>query len=190
DTGDFGDFEGTTNSDAFGAPEPAPVEPQPQPPAQPAPDFNPVNSRQVETYVLEKLAELYPIDSLAGDQTCPNLLNAGLEEVDVASVLSDQQLWISLCEHSFQGGNHTVQSPLSKSAPSVAPQFQWKYSDLRKEYYASLGLTVAAEQITPTPASVPNSFTNSRSKVTSSMIVTTEAIPERKPLDVDATRAY
>ncbi|KAK3811760.1 MAG: hypothetical protein J3Q66DRAFT_348378 [Benniella sp.] len=198
DTGDFGDFEGTTDSDAFGAPEPAPVEPQPQPPVQveeappvePAPDFNPVNSRQVETYVLEKLAALYPIDDQAGDQTCPNLLNLGLEEVDVASILSDQQLWISLCEQSFQGGNHTVQSPLSKSAPSVAPQFQWKYSDLRKEYYASLGLTIAAEQITPTPSSIPSSFTNSRSKVTSSMIVNAETIPERKPLDVDATRAY
>jgi len=97
--------------------------------------------------VLERLAALYPIDDLAGDQTCPNLLNPGLEEMDAASVLSDQQLWISLCEQSFQGGNHTVQSPLSKSAPSVAPQFQWKYSDLRKEYYASLGLTIAAEQV-------------------------------------------
>ncbi|KAG0220611.1 hypothetical protein B0O80DRAFT_474070 [Mortierella sp. GBAus27b] len=206
DSGDFGDFEETIATDvddAFGAPEPAPADTHEQPTTQveeaptvePAPDFTAVNSRQVETFVLEKLSTLYPIDDSLTDQSHPKLLNPELDEVDVATVLSDQDLWTALCEQSFQGSNtNTPQSPLSKSPNfSVAPQFQWKYSDLRKEYYASLGLTIAKEQSAPAPMSIPNTATNSftaMSKVTSSMVVNTEVVTERKPLDIEATRAY
>jgi len=107
----------------------------------------------VENYVLEKLAALYPCDESAESG---ELLNTDLDSLDIASVLSDQELWTSLCESSFQGGNqHSNRSSLqAKSNPaavdssSAAPQFQWKYSSLRKEYYASLGLVVMKEQVT------------------------------------------
>ncbi|KAF9996117.1 hypothetical protein BGZ80_007340 [Entomortierella chlamydospora] len=181
DSGDFGEFGGSNDADAFGTPEPAAVEAPVAQVAETAPDFNAVNSRQVENYVLEKLAALYPVNDLSGDNSSSQLLNPDLEDSDAASLLSDQELWVSLCEQSFQG---------AKSASS-APQFQWKYSDLRKEYYASLGLVVAKEQ-SMGPSSIVNSAspTSSRSKVSSPMIVSTEAIPARKPLDMEAARAY
>ncbi|KAF9171408.1 hypothetical protein BGX21_003251 [Mortierella sp. AD011] len=181
DSGDFGEFGGSNDADAFGTPEPAAVEAPVVQVAETAPDFNAVNSLQVENYVLEKLAALYPVNDLSGDNSPSQLLNPDLEDSDAASLLSDQELWVSLCEQSFQG---------AKSASS-APQFQWKYSDLRKEYYASLGLVVAKEQ-SMGPSSIVNSTspTSSRSKVSSPMIVSTEAIPTRKPLDMEAARAY
>ncbi|KAF9361268.1 hypothetical protein BGX26_004787 [Mortierella sp. AD094] len=199
DSGDFGEFGDSNDTDAFGATEPtiveAPVAQVTEVPIEArfyfdsiiftclntAPDFNAVNSRQVENYVLEKLAALYPVNDLSGDNSSSQLLNPNLEDLDAASVLSDQELWVSLCEQSFQG---------AKSASS-APQFQWKYSNLRKEYYASLGLVVAKEQSTG-PSSIANSTspTSSRSKVSSPMIVSTETIPERKPLDMEAARAF
>ncbi|KAG0366370.1 hypothetical protein BGZ54_005426 [Gamsiella multidivaricata] len=199
DSGDFGDFEGAADNDAFGAaPEPAASEvPAPasteEAPIETAPDFNAVNSRQVETYVLEKLSALYPIDDdLADDTSSPQLLNPDLDNIDAASVLSDQDLWTSLCEQSFQGGGDN-NSP-TRSAASAAPQFQWKYSNLRKEYYASLGLAVAKEQQTmAAPTSIPNSLTSpssAKSKISSPMIISTESIPERKPLDIEATHAF
>ncbi|KAF9116956.1 hypothetical protein BGX27_008104 [Mortierella sp. AM989] len=200
DSGDFGDFEGADDTVAFSTTESAPVE---VPVAQKtevsvearfyfgsltAPDFTAVNSRQVESFVLDKLAVLYPVDELSGDNSSPQLLNPDLENLDAASVLSDQELWVSLCEQSFQGGGNV--NSLAKSTPS-APQFQWKYSNLRKEYYASLGLVVAKEQSVALP-SIPNSTnpSSSRSKVSSPMIVSTETIPERKPLDMEAAKTF
>ncbi|KAG0378841.1 hypothetical protein BGX24_002631 [Mortierella sp. AD032] len=211
---DFGDFGGggdaNGDDDAFGAsselaqPEvfaPAPL-PEPAIPVETAPDFNAVNSRQVENYVLDKLSALYPYDD-STEEAGGALLNTELDSLDVTSVLSDQELWTSLCESSFQGGNQhsnrsSVQSKSTLSAAdstSAAPQFQWKYSALRKEYYASLGLVVMKEQ-NPTSApasSLPHSVTSpsaSRSKVSSPLILGTETIAERKPFDLAATTAY
>ncbi|KAF9150614.1 hypothetical protein BG015_007546 [Linnemannia schmuckeri] len=219
---DFGDFGGSGDfgasgdvngdDDPFGSssseaaqPEvsvPAPP-PEPAVPVETAPDFNAVNSRQVENYVLDKLSALYPFDDSAAE--AGGLLNTDLDSMDVTSVLSDQELWISLCESSFQGGHQysssnrsSVQSKSTLSAvdsSSAAPQFQWKYSTLRKEYYASLGLVVTKEQ---NPASAPTSSvahsvtspSASRSKVSSPLIMGTETIAERKPLDLAATAAY
>ncbi|KAF9560005.1 hypothetical protein EC968_006383 [Mortierella alpina] len=213
DSGDFGDFaegDAINGDDPFGAQEPmSAVEsqaPVPQPPVeQPieveiAPDFSAVNSRQVENYVLDRLSELYPLDgslagSSSGDETLvasPQLLNPDLDSMDAASILSDQALWTSLCETSFLGGHNTADDEQLDSASS-APQFQWKHSVLRKEYYASLGLVIAKEQAAVTHTSIPNSAfssTSSRSKVSSPMILSTETVAERKPLDLEATRAY
>ncbi|KAF9949465.1 hypothetical protein BGZ72_008763 [Mortierella alpina] len=212
DSGDFGDFaEGDTveGDDPFGAQEPrAAAEtpaPVPQPPVETpveveiAPDFSAVNSRQVENYVLERLSELYPLDGSltgsSGDETLvgsPQLLNPDLDSMDTASILSDQVLWTSLCETSFLGGHNTAEDEQSNSASS-APQFQWKHSVLRKEYYASLGLVIAKEQASVAHTSISNSVlspTSSRSKVSSPMVVATETMAERKPLDLEATRAY
>ncbi|KAF9289624.1 hypothetical protein BGZ74_000687 [Mortierella antarctica] len=190
DSGDFGDFEaGDGSEDPFGSSEPV-AEPTPVPvveeePVEIAPDFNAVNSRQVENYVLEKLATLYPL-SKDNDNTS-TLLNTDLDDLDVSSVLSDQELWATLCEQSFQGKN-------SKSASS-APQFQWKHSQLRKEYYASLGLAVVKEPThTSTASAIPSSVlspaSSSKSRVSSPMIVSTETMAVRKPLDLEATLAF
>ncbi|KAF9963268.1 hypothetical protein BGZ70_007522 [Mortierella alpina] len=216
DSGDFGDFaEGDTidGDDPFGAQEPmAAVEsqaPVAQPPVeQPvevkiAPDFSAVNSRQVENFVLDRLSELYPLDgSLAGSSSSgggddtlvasPQLLNPDLDSMDTATILSEQALWTSLCETSFLGGQNTAEDEQPDSASS-APQFQWKHSILRKEYYASLGLVIAKEQASVAHTSIPNSAlspTSSRSRVSSPMVVSTETMAERKPLDLEATRAY
>ncbi|KAF8986470.1 hypothetical protein BGZ46_000001, partial [Entomortierella lignicola] len=184
DSGDFGEFGGADDDfDAFSAPEPAvfeaPVVAQiPETPT--APDFNAVNSRQVENYVLEKLAALYPVDDISGDISSSQLLNTNLDDLDAASLLTDQELWVSLCEQSFQG---------AKSASS-APQFQWKYSNLRKEYYASLGMVIAKEQNTGSSIPNPNSPSSSRSKISSPLIVSPETIAARKPLDMEAAKAY
>ncbi|KAI9235491.1 MAG: hypothetical protein BYD32DRAFT_463407 [Podila humilis] len=188
DSGDFGDFEGGDGGeDPFGSSEPV-AEPPAAPvveeePVEIAPDFNAVNSRQVENYVLEKLSGLYPI-SKDNDNTL-ELLNTDLDDLDVSSVLSDQELWASLCEQSFQGKN-------SKSASS-APQFQWKHSQLRKEYYSSLGLAVVKEP-THASASIHSSVlspaSSSKSRISSPMIVGTEAMAVRKPLDLEATLAF
>ncbi|KAF9544270.1 hypothetical protein EC957_012233 [Mortierella hygrophila] len=218
---DFGDFGGSGDfgasgdangdDDPFGASPSEPVQlevsaPAPQEPATPvetAPDFNAVNSRQVENYVLDKLSALYPFDESVAE--VGGLLNTDLDSLDVTSILSDQELWTSLCESSFQGGHQysssnrsSVQSKSTLSAvesSSAAPQFQWKHSTLRKEYYASLGLAVTKEQ---NPASAPSSSvlhsattpSASRSKVSSPLIMGTEAVSERKPLDLAATVAY
>ncbi|KAG0064373.1 hypothetical protein BGZ89_009143 [Linnemannia elongata] len=218
---DFGDFGGSgdfasgnanADDDPFAASSSEPVQPEvsaPAPPPEPvvpvetAPDFNAVNSRQVENYVLDKLSVLYPFDESAAE--VGGLLNTDLDSLDVTSILSDQELWTSLCESSFQGGHQhsssnrsSVQSKSTLSivdSSSDAPQFQWKYSTLRKEYYASLGLVVTKEQ---NPVSVPSSSTPhsattplaSRSKVSSPLIMGTEAVAERKPLDLAATAAY
>jgi hypothetical protein len=110
--------------------------------------------------VLDKLSALYPYDDSETETAAgKELLNTDLDSLDVTSVLSTQELWTSLCESSFQGGNQhssgsnrsSVQSKstLSTVDSSAAPQFQWKYSTLRKEYYASLGLVVMKEQVTP-----------------------------------------
>ncbi|KAG0272024.1 hypothetical protein BGZ95_000099 [Linnemannia exigua] len=210
DFGDFGGGDANGDDDAFGASsEPAQPEvsapappPEPAVPVETAPDFNAVNSRQVENYVLDKLSALYPYDDPT-KEAGGTLLNTDLDSLDVTSVLSDQELWTSLCESSFQGGNQhsnrsSVQSKSTLSAAdssSAAPQFQWKYSTLRKEYYASLGLVVMKEQ-NPTSApssSVSHSITNpsaSKSKVSSPLIMGTETVAERKPLDIAATTAY
>ncbi|KAG0040400.1 hypothetical protein BGZ82_003125 [Podila clonocystis] len=190
DSGDFGDFEaGDGGQDSFGSSEPV-AEPAPVPvveeePVEIAPDFNAVNSRQVENYVLEKLAALYPISK--DNNNTSTLLNADLDDLDVSSVLSDQELWASLCEQSFQGKN-------SKSASS-APQLQWKHSQLRKEYYASLGLAVTKEPThastaSAIPSSVLSPSLSSKSRVSSPMIVGTETMAVRKPLDLEATLAF
>ena len=138
----------------------------------------------MENYVLEKLSVLYPI-SKDNDSTS-TLLNTDLDDLDVSSVLSDQELWASLCEQSFQGKN-------SKSASS-APQFQWKHSQLRKEYYASLGLAVVKEPTHTSASSIPGSVlspaSSSKSRISSPMIVGTEAMAVRKPLDLEATLAF
>ncbi|KAF9908662.1 hypothetical protein EC991_009590 [Linnemannia zychae] len=209
DFGDFGGGDANGDDDPFGAssepaqsevPEPA-SQPEPVVPVETAPDFNAVNSRQVENYVLDKLSALYPYDEPT--EKAGGLLNTDLDSLDVTSILSDQELWTSLCESSFQGGNthsnrSSVQSKSTLSAvdsSSAAPQFQWKYSTLRKEYYASLGMAVVKEQ-NPTSAlasSVPHSVTSpsaSRSKVSSPLIMSTESVAERKPLDIAATSAY
>ncbi|KAF8943040.1 hypothetical protein BGZ47_005860 [Haplosporangium gracile] len=220
---DFGDFGGSgdfgASADAngddhpFGTSSSEPVQPEvaaPAPPSEPAvpietaPDFNAVNSRQVENYVLDKLSALYPFDDSAAETG--GLLNTDLDNsMDVTSVLSDQELWTSLCESSFQGGHQysgsnrsSVQSKSTLPAvdsSSAAPQFQWKYSTLRKEYYASLGLVVTKEQnpASAPASSVPHSATSpsaSRSKVSSPLIMGSETIAERKPLDLAATAAY
>ncbi|KAK3806562.1 MAG: hypothetical protein JOS17DRAFT_797417 [Linnemannia elongata] len=218
---DFGDFGGSgdfgTSGDAngdddpFGASSAEPVQPEvsaPAPPPEPAvpvetaPDFNAVNSRQVENYVVDKLSALYPFDESAVE--AGGLLNTDLDSLDVTSILSDQELWTSLCESSFQGGHQRSSSNRSsvqsKSALSIvdsssaAPQFQWKYSTLRKEYYASLGLIATKEQNPASaPSTVPHSATTpsaSRSKVSSPLIMGTEAVAERKPLDLAATATY
>ncbi|KAG0334868.1 hypothetical protein BG000_007974 [Podila horticola] len=189
DSGDFGDFEaGNGGEDLFGSSEPV-AEPTPvavveEEPVEIAPDFNAVNSRQVENYVLEKLAALYPI-SKDNDNTS-TLLNTDLDGLNVSSVLSDQELWASLCEQSFQGKN-------SKSTSS-APQFQWKHSQLRKEYYASLGLAVVKELTHVSAASIPSSVlspaSSSKSRISSPMIVGTETVAARKALDLKATLAF
>ncbi|KAF9319123.1 hypothetical protein BG003_009822 [Podila horticola] len=189
DSGDFGDFEaGNGGEDLFGSSEPV-AEPTPiavveEEPVEIAPDFNAVNSRQVENYVLEKLAALYPI-SKDNDNTS-TLLNTDLDALNVSSVLSDQELWASLCEQSFQGKN-------SKSTSS-APQFQWKHSQLRKEYYASLGLAVVKELTHVSAASIPSSVlspaSSSKSRISSPMIVGTETVAARKALDLEATLAF
>ncbi|KAF9129788.1 hypothetical protein BGW39_003828 [Mortierella sp. 14UC] len=210
---DFGDFGGSGDANAeddpFGAssepaqPEVSAPAPPPEPvvPVETAPDFNAVNSRQVENYVLDKLSALYPYDD--STEQAGGLLNTDLDSLDVTTILSDQELWTSLCESSFQGGNthsnrSSVQSKstlLAADSSSAAPQFQWKYSTLRKEYYASLGMVAAKEQ-NPTSAmasSVPHSVTSpsaSRSKVSSPLIMGTETVAERKPLDIAATTAY
>ncbi|KAF9979968.1 hypothetical protein BGZ75_009019 [Mortierella antarctica] len=213
DSGDFGDFaEGDTvdGDDPFGAQEPVATAesqaPVPQPPVeQPleveiAPDFSAVNSRQVENYVLDRLSELYPLDGSLADSSSdnetlvasPQLLNPDLDSMDTASILSDQALWTSLCETSFLGGHSTAGDEQPDSASS-APQFQWKHSVLRREYYASLGLVIAKEQASVAHTSIPHSAlspTSSRSKVSSPMIVSSETMAERKPLDLEATRAY
>ncbi|KAG0097365.1 hypothetical protein BGZ93_002897 [Podila epicladia] len=189
DSSDFGAFEaGDGGEDPFEPSEPV-AKPSPAPvveeePVEIAPDFNAVNSRQVENYVLEKLAALYPISK---DNDTSTLINTGLDDLDVSSVLSDQELWATLCEQSFQGKN-------SKSASS-APQFQWKHSQLRKEYYASLGLAVVKEPThTSTAPAIPSSVlspaSSSKSRVSSPMIVGTETMAVRKPLDLEATLAF
>ncbi|KAF9403645.1 hypothetical protein BGZ94_004549 [Podila epigama] len=198
DFGDFNDFgTGDGDEDAFGSLEAAPAEVAPpvaaieEDPVEIAPDFNAVNSRQVENYVVEQLSALYPIlkdssSSTVGEST---LLNTDLDDLDASLVLSDQVLWTSLCEQSFQGKN-------SKTASS-APQFQWKHSQLRQEYYASLGLTVVKE--TPTTSSttaatashsILSPALSSKSKLSSPMIVSTETLAARKPLDLEATRSF
>lgn len=138
----------------------------------------------MENYVLEKLAALYPI-SKDNDNTS-TLLNTDLDALNVSSVLSDQELWASLCEQSFQGKN-------SKSTSS-APQFQWKHSQLRKEYYASLGLAVVKELTHVSAASIPSSVlspaSSSKSRISSPMIVGTETVAARKALDLEATLAF
>ncbi|KAG0328734.1 hypothetical protein BG004_002477 [Podila humilis] len=218
DSGDFGDFEaenGMGDDDPFGSTaESAAIDPVPvaeEEPVEISPDFNAVNSRQVETHVLEKLSALYPISKDDGDHdnnsrdhsSASTLLNTDLDELDVSSVLSDQELWTSLCEQSFQGKN-------SKSA-SPAPQFQWKFSQLRKEYYASLGLAVVKEQQMSQPTStisntssttttttmvnglsgsILNSASSNHPRISSPMIVSTETVVARKPLDLEATRAF
>ncbi|KAF9929054.1 hypothetical protein FBU30_001897 [Linnemannia zychae] len=209
---DFGEFGGSGDingdDDAFGATSsPSQAEfaaPVPPPaasePIETAPDFNAVNSRQVEKYVLDKLSVLYPYDESTESK---ELLNADLNTMDDTTVLSNQELWTSLCEASVQNVNKPVnrsntqaQSPASTvDFTSAAPQFQWKYSNLRREYYASLGLVVAKEQ---NPALVfSNSVTQSttspsasKTKVSSSLIMNAEAISERKPLDIAAVSAY
>ncbi|KAF9896333.1 hypothetical protein BX616_007667, partial [Lobosporangium transversale] len=228
---DFGSFESVEDGNPFGepvqiqvsAPVPTPAPVAEEAPVVIAPDFTAVNSLQVENYVLEKLSELYPIedDDNHGNYSAPSLLNTDMEELDMASLLAEQELWTSLCEQSFQihdnisthhhyHHHHRQQqqnnnrnssteyptSPLAKSSsPSsqAAPQFQWKHSNLRKEYYASLGLVVAKEQTVVTPSSIPNSLNNislARSRVSSPMIVSTETMPERKPIDIAAVQAY
>ncbi|KAF9089324.1 hypothetical protein BGX29_012117, partial [Mortierella sp. GBA35] len=123
DSGEFGDFGGGGSADGdenvFGASS-EPVQPQvsaPAPPPEPAvpvetaPDFSAVNSRQVENYVLEKLSVLYPYDDFTTTETgTRGLLNSDLDSLDVATVLADQELWTSLCESSFQGGNSSNRS--------------------------------------------------------------------------------
>ncbi|KAG0308436.1 hypothetical protein BGZ98_007977 [Dissophora globulifera] len=211
DSGDFGDFEAPATAgddDVFGEPEPAVVEAPAAPiieetPVETAPDFNADNSLQVETYVLEKLAALYPIDDDDNEDSVQQFLNPDLENMDMANVLADQELWTALCEESFQGGlngnsNNSTAKPISSTSSSAAatetaaPQFQWKYSDLRKEFYASLGL-VAQDHIARPTSSIPNAWaspTTSTSKVSSPLIVGSESVPRRQPLDAEATQAY
>ncbi|KAF9187559.1 hypothetical protein BGZ51_001208 [Haplosporangium sp. Z 767] len=203
DNGEFGDFEdaATTDdafgNDAFGGPEPETIKEQlvadDTPLVETAPDFNAVNSRQVENHVTHILASLYPIDDTSEGTASPSqLVDENQDQLDATSVLSDQELWVSLCEQSFKGGSNFSQNKLTRSATS-APQFQWKHSTLRKEYYASLGLVIMNEQNTVAPTSIPNAAANTASsklKVSSPMIVNTDNIPERKPLDLEATRAY
>ncbi|KAG0265269.1 hypothetical protein BG011_005140 [Mortierella polycephala] len=203
DNGDFGDFEDAAaaddafGNDAFGGPEPEAIKEQlvadDTPVAETAPDFNAVNSRQVESHVTHILATLYPIDDTSEETaSSTQLVDENLDQLDTTSVLSDQELWVSLCEQSFKGGSNFSQNTLTRSVAS-APQFQWKHSTLRKEYYASLGLVIMKEQNTVAPTSIPNAAANTASsklKVSSPMIVNTDNIPERKPLDLEATRAY
>ncbi|KAF8923047.1 hypothetical protein BGZ58_003400 [Dissophora ornata] len=199
DSGDFGDFEGGAEDggDGFGASESVAIETPAalvvEEPIETAPDFTPVNSREVENYVLEQLAVLYPIDDHAATASI-QLLNSDLDDADMSTVLSEQELWKSLVENSFHGRNNNTNTNNNNSlenSTSSAPQFQWKYSNVRKEYYASLGMVVAKEQNNIAPSSIPYSLaspTGSRSKVSSPMM--TEAVPERKPLDIGATLAF
>ncbi|KAI1317447.1 hypothetical protein EDD11_008384 [Mortierella claussenii] len=206
---DFGDFEGAGDDiDAFDAPAvssapgPSPSTIEEAPSVETAPDFTAVNSRQVESYVIEKLSALYPIDNENGSVTSPVMLNTDMDDMDMATVLSNQELWTSLCEQSFQGGNnrssshhqHSGSTLSGSSISSAAPQFQWKLSDLRKEYYASLGLVVVKEQQSIITSSIPSSLSSpassSRSRISSPMIVSTGTMQERKPLDIAATQAF
>ncbi|GJJ72130.1 hypothetical protein EMPS_04487 [Entomortierella parvispora] len=187
ESGDFGDFEDTTTAtgdDPFAASDPVPAEPSPvieEVSVETAPDFTAVNSRQVENYVLEKLEALFPIDS---DMDSPEMLNEDIEDLDISTELSKQALWTALSEQSFQGRNS------NKMDMSSAPQFQWKNSELRRQYYASLGLAIVKEHITSTSSSIPNSSMSPNSKVSSPMIVGSEAVKERKPLNLEATLAF
>ncbi|KAF9585943.1 hypothetical protein BGW38_010849 [Lunasporangiospora selenospora] len=238
DAGDFGDFEGASASDAFAGADaqdefgttstesttltssaPETTLPESTPSAlqesavETAPDFNAMISRQVETYVLQKLSALYPLSDDASNEELKDdsvqeppsaLLNPDLDQLlDVATVLSDQELWTSLCEQSFQGtnqanGNNTgvndneLPSGNNKEGSSSAPQFQWKYSTLRREYYASLGLVLTKEQTTMPAATVSSTAQSpSRAKTSSpAAIGSSDTIAERKPLDVEATRTY
>ncbi|KAG0046074.1 hypothetical protein BGZ83_008723 [Gryganskiella cystojenkinii] len=196
DSDDFGDFEGTTTTggdDPFATSESVPVAIAPSPVPEEvsveiAPDFTATNSRQVESYVLEKLETLFPLDPSVGSL---KMLNDDMEDLDISTVLSKEALWTTLSEQSFQGRNSNVKA--LANSPSSAPQFQWKYSELRREYYASLGLAVAKEQNTMSSgSSIPGSSTgpSSRSKVSSPLIVGSETVTERKPLDMKAALAF
>jgi len=69
------------------------------------------------------------------------MLNENIEELDISTELSKQTLWKTLSEQSFQGRNSNTMDM------SSAPQFQWKNSELRRQYYASLGLAVVKEHV-------------------------------------------
>ncbi|KAG0244551.1 hypothetical protein BGW41_007314 [Actinomortierella wolfii] len=203
---DFGDFEqGTsaTTSAAFGdvtpvkptqtdsQPVDAPV-PLTEPEVEIAPDFNAVNSRQVENYVLAQLEKIFPLEdgnAETNEQQQKQKDMLAPYDTENGLVLAEQELWKMLCEQSMQG--------IQGKSPSTAPQFQWKYSHLRKEYYASLGLATINEQTAVPASSIPGYVASSgsasstpKSRTASPLIIAPERMPQRRTLDIAAARAY
>ncbi|KAF9974232.1 hypothetical protein BGZ73_002418 [Actinomortierella ambigua] len=208
---DFGDFEQGTGTglegadsspsfDTFGdgvdASQNRPTETsatqEPASAVETAPDFNAVNSRQVETYVLAQLEQIFPLEdkdteTIERRQKQKELLT--LYDTESGSILAEQELWRMLCEQSMQD--------TQGKSPSTAPQFQWKYSHLRKEYYASLGLATVNEQTAVPASSIPGHVASSgsassspKSRTASPLMLAPERTPERRTVDIPAARAY
>ncbi|KAF9160564.1 hypothetical protein DFQ26_005392 [Actinomortierella ambigua] len=162
------------------------------PPVETAPDFNAVNSRQVEAYVLAQLEKIFPLedkDTETVERQQRQKETLAQYDTESGSVLAEQELWRMLCEQSMQG--------IQGKSPSTAPQFQWKYSHLRKEYYASLGLATVNEQTAVPASSIPGHVASSgsassspKSRTASPLIMAPERTPERRTVDIPAARAY